>query len=646
MAKITPSDRSARNTVTVKTKDKTDKGPQAYNWWRAKSQKELAQQLLDTAGFLKEQQQYRQRQASLHARMYGNIPLQGLAGSSLTKINQPTNLPVDRPTMNVVQSCVDTLVSRLTQSKPKPLFLTDGGDYRARTLAKQMNDFIAGELHQTGAYELAVRQLRDAAVIGDGLLKVIETNDAKVGLERVLATELLVDANDGFYGAPRTMYQLKLIDRSVAMALHENAKAAISKAEQAYPDANGDSERTAADQIMIVEAWHLPSGLTKDSEGNELPHDGRHVIATTAGVLLDEPYASDDFPFVKLPYSERLVGYWSQGLPEQLMGTQVEINKLLVTISRSISLVGVPRVFVEDGSKVVKAHLNNEVGSIVTYRGTKPEYEVAPCVPAELYAQLQRLVDYAYQQSGISALSATSQKPAGLNSGEAIRSYDDLQSDRFAVLNKRYDEVFVKLAYKIIEKASEIAKRDGKYETVYPNKDGLKQINLPEAEMLAKDPFVIQCFDSNALPKDPAGRKQAIVEDMQSGILSLQEGRRLLNYSDLEQDDKLAMAAEERILKILDGIVEDGKFEPPDSFIDIQTAKTKVTQYYNLYVAQGLEESRAEMLRDWQAQLLELEKAAMPPQPMGMPGAPAGPGSGVPGAPPVAELAAQKPQVA
>lgn len=615
MAKITKSDRTQRDTVVVKTKAPADKTPGFFHWWKSDDDK-LAMELVSTAAFLKEQQQYRFRQASIHARMYGNIPLTNAAGQSY-KFNQGStlNLPVDRPTMNVVQSCVDTLVSRISQSKPKPMFLTDGGDYKARTLSKQMNQFIQGEFYQTKAYELGSRILRDASTLGDGCIKILE-NNKKVSLERTLLTELFVDQNDAFYGAPRSMYQFKLVDRSVAKELFPKEKREVNAAQQAYPEEQGDSQKTASDQIMLVEAWHLPSG--PDAK------DGRHSIVCTSGVLFDEPWNKDSFPFVFLPYSPRLVGFWSQGLAEQLAGTQMEINKLLVTISQSINLVGVPRVFVEDGSKVVKAHLNNNIGSIVTYRGTKPQYEVAPCVPAELYGQLQRLVEYAYQQSGISSLAATSQKPAGLDSGQAIREYDNLQSDRFATLNQRYDNMYIELAYQIIDKACDIAERDGSYDTVYPNKDGTKEINLPDIKKLKADPFIIQCYDSNSLPKDPAGRKQAIVEDMQAGILSLQEGRRLLNYSDLEQDDKLANAAEERILKYLDAIVEDGSYTPPDPFIDIETAKTKVTQYYNLYVAYGLEESRAQMLRDWQAQVLMLEQAAQPPAqvPMGPDGAP------------------------
>lgn len=607
MAKITTADRKSRASVTVSTKGDGQKEARGYNWWAAKSKAERAQQVLETVAYLKTNQQYRFRQASIHARMYGNLSLANFLGSSFSRSYSTNNsLPVDRPTMNVVQSCIDTLTSRISQSRPRPLFLTDNGQYKERNLAKQLNGFIAGELYCTDAYELGPLILRDASILGSGCIKIFE-RDERVALERTLITELFVDPNDAFYGAPRSLYQLKLVARSVVKEIFPEYRSKIEQAEQAYPDTSADSEKAASDQIMLVEAWHLPSGPDAN--------DGKHIISCTAGEILDEEYTKDSFPFVFLHYSPRLVGLWGQGLAEQLAGTQMEINKLLITISQSISLVGVPRVFVEDGSKVVKAHLNDKIGAIVTYRGTKPEYVVAPSVHPELYQQLQRLIDYAYQQSGISALAATSQKPAGLNSGEALRNYDDLQSDRFAVLNKRYDELFIDLAYKITDLAKSIADRTGKYTTVYPNKDGAKEIDLPKADMLTED-YVIQCYDSSSLPRDPAGRLQKVTEMMQSGIIDPQEGRRLLDFPDLQQVDKLATAAEERIYKILDDIIDTSKYEPPDPYIDIQLGKKIVVQYYNLYAASKLEESKLELLRNWQSQLLSLEQAAMPPAPM------------------------------
>lgn len=630
--KVSKVDRKARKEVKVKTKVDGIRPNQTFKWWQAGSKAELADQLLDTAAFLKEQQNQRTRAASIHARMYGNMPIMNFAGTSFSKLTVNVNLPLDRPTMNVIQSCIDTLTSRVTQSKPKPVFLTDNSDYKQRTLAKQLNNFINGEFYQTEAYKLGESIFRDALILGSGAVKVYETDDNKVGLERVMVTELAVDNNDAFYGHPRTMYQFKLVDRSILKELFPDVKSKIEQAEQAYPDGSNDSQRTASDQVMLVEAWHLPSSGTAS--------DGRHVIACSSGVILDEPYDKEDFPFVFFHYSPRLAGLWAQGLAEQLQGTQIEINKILITISKSISLVGVPRVFVEDGSKVVKAQLNDQIGAIVTYRGTKPSYEVAPVVPQEMYAQLQRLIEYAYQQSGVSSLAAQGQKPKGLNSGEAIRSYDDIQSDRYASTQQAYREFYRELAYKIFYQACDIAEKTGEYQTVYPDKNGTKQIDLPKIDKLLENPFVIQCYDSSNLPRDPAGRLQKITEMMQAGLIAPDEGRRLLDFPDIEQVDKLEQAAEERILKQLDDIVESGKYEAPDPYTNVALALKLVVQYYNLYTACGLEESKAQKLRDYHETLLMLQQAAMPPAPM-QPGAQP---IGQPVAPPQSDLLPIRPQ--
>lgn len=597
----------------MSTKDKSANQKTQYQWWNCVDDRELSEQLISTAVFLKKSQEYRYRQAAIYARLYGNQPLNSFAGANMSNAAQNQMLPIDKPTFNVIQSATDTLVSRITQSRPAPVFLTDNGDYKERNLAKKLNNFILGEFYQTKTYEKAEFILRDALVEGTGCLKVFETPDNKVGLERVLLTELLVDPNESMYGDPRQLYQLKLVDRAILMDAFPKFKSILKVAEAAYPDNSQDNSKTVSDMVMVVEGWRLKSG--KNAK------DGRHTIATSAGIILDEPFDKESFPFVFLHYSPRLLGFWSQGLAEQLMGTQLEINSLLYTISKAIKLVGVPRVFIDSGSKVVKSHNSNDIGVIIEYRGTKPIYEVAPCNAMELYQERDKLIQYAYQQCGVSSLQATSQKPQGLDSGEAIRSYDDISTDRFAALSRRYDNLFIDLAYQIINLAKDICERDGAYSTVYPNKNGTKEIDLPKASLL-QDPFVIQCFNMSSLPRDPAGRMQKVTEMIQSGMITIKEGRRLLDYPDLEQVEKLANASEERIYQILDEIVDEGKYTPPDPFMDLQLANDTVVQYYNLYSQAKLEEDRCQMLRDFFTQVQAIKQAAMPPAPMGPPIAP------------------------
>lgn len=608
---------------------KSDPDPKVANarWWLSDNKTELAGALFGVVKFLKENQGWRQKQAALYARLYGNLPIWNYLGSNLNNLNVQYKFPSERPTMNIVQSCVDALISRLTQSKPKPMFLTMGGDYRKRRVAKQANQFIDGEFYQCNAYELGEQVLRDSMILGDGLFKVIETEKQRVGLERVLNTEVFVDESDGMYGSPQQMHQLKIIDRDVVSAMFPNKVGSIMNAQPAYFDATTENRNSISSQIMVCESWHLRSGPNTK--------DGRHVIAIDTDVLLDDDtWDNDDFPFVKLPYAPRTLGYWAQGLPEQLMGLQNEVNRLLYTIQMSLHLCGIPKWLVEDGSKVVSAHINNTIGGIIKYQGTPPVLEVAQCVPQELYGQLERLIQYAYQQSGISQMAAASQKPAGLNSGAALREYDDLQSDRFAYLSQRYEKFYTELGKKMFLQAQKIAERDGKYETIYPGKDSIMKIEFPKDLIKGEDDFIIQTFPVSKLSKDPPQRKQEIIDLMQAGLIEPQEGRRLLDYPDLQQEESLLNAAEERILKILDEIVEDGKFTPPDPQMDLGLAKKLCLQYYNKYMQENLPEKKAAMLRTFNdiidqmnqqaqdAQMAQMQQMAMaaqpqaPPQPM------------------------------
>jgi uncharacterized membrane protein YuzA (DUF378 family) len=607
--KVTPKKPSPEK-ITLQTKQKNiNENNVLAEWWLADDKDKLAIELCGTASYLKTNQTYRMRQLAVDVRLYSGLSIYSYAGSNVSKMDRTKTLPDDRPTFNLVQACTDTLVSRLSQARPQPKFLTDNADYKQRHLAQRLNQFMLGEFYQTHTYDKATKILRDSIVMGTGCLKVYEGDDGKVCVDRVLITDLFVDDNDSINGEPQQLLQLKLMDRDKLAANNPKAKTIIDETPQSYPDNAPDSGRTTADQVMVVEGWKLPSGPDPDTKGY-IP--GRHTIATVSGVILDEEWNKPKFPFVFLNYSDPFLGFFGQGLATQLFGTQLTLNRIMYTIARSITLVGVPRVFIDQSSKVVKSHNNNEIGVIVTYSGTKPSYEVAPCNAPELYAERDKLIQYGFQQCGVSAMQATSQKPEGLNSGAAIRSYDDISTDRFAELSKKYENVFIDLAYLIADQAKDIAERDGKYQTVYPNKDGTKEIDLPAMKFL-KNPFVIQCFTESSLPRTPAGRIQVVTEQVQAGMLSIKEGRRLMRFPDLEQNEQLDNASEERIFQMLDNIVENGKYEMPDVFLDLNLASQLTVQYINLYLAAKLEENKADQLRLFFKQIQTLKQAAMPP---------------------------------
>lgn len=629
---VQPIDVMSKERVIDPRSKKTGPNPTKYSWWLAENDQDLCSQLLSTTEYLKRTNQQRIRQASIFTRLFSGKPLYNFLASNAT-LDNSNQLPIGRPTANVCYSCTDTLVSRISQDRPKPIFLTDNGHYKERKMAKEANAFIQGELYRTKAYDLGALSLRDACVLGNGLIKVFP-RDNKVTLQRTLETELLTDYNDAYYGEPRELIQIKLVDRAVFMALFPDSADLIAEATQGNVDSTPRSSETISDQFIIAEGWHLPS--------SESAKDGRHSIVCSAGVIDDSVYTKKGFPFVKVGYNPNVVGYFSQGLIEILMPTQMEIYRQLIIGSQNFEIMGVPRVLIEEMSKILETSFNNRIGSIIKYRNTPPEFVNAQSNGPDWMPYIQFLIANAYQMSGISSLSAAGSKPQALNSGEAIREFDQIQEDRFAALAKRYQNLYPELSYLMIDCASDIVEETGSYTTVFPDKDGTREVDFKNIKML-KDTYVIQCFEESSLPKDPAGRQSKLSEMLAAGEISNQEFRRLSNFPDLEQSDQLAFALEERILSNLDAIIEDGKkgYSAPDPFIldPSDLATTLTVNYINKYAVTDLEEEKQQLLKDYFTQVQQLKQQATPPPVQAAPQAQGSPGQLPPPQPPNASIA-------
>lgn len=584
-----------------------------YRWWEAQDEKTRSEQLCSTFAYLKTNQTADLRKMAVCARLYSGQPLFSFIGANMSLMDQYSPLAPNRPTFNLISSITHTLQSKLSQNRPSPVFLTDNGDYKQRNLSKKLNSFLQGEFFRLKAYDHGADILADAlGWSGTGVLKVYKTMDRKVAIERKLRSTIFVDAQEAAHGNPRRLYECALYDRDVLMDMFPKYKDIIAKAEKATMDKSSQAAKTVSDLVMVVEGWSLPSGPEAD--------DGMHAIACSAGELFSESWKRDCFPFVFLQHHKRTLGFWGMSIAENLMGTQLELNSLLDTISKSIKLTGVPRIFYESGAKINKAAFSNKIGTLIPVAGGPANIKIDTSAPVngDLYAERQRIIEFGYQQEGASQLAATAQKPAGLDSGEAQRVYNDINSERFAALERRYSNFYVDLAYQVIENVKEIIEEDGKYETVFVDrKKGRREIVLDNVKLL-DDTFIIQCYTESSLPKDPAGRLQKVTEMIQSGMIDIQEGRRLLDFPDLGQMETLANAAEERIFQQLDEVVEHGRLEMPDEFMPLPKAEQIVVQYINLYATCKLEEHKMDQLRDW-FQAVQVIKAKMMPPPMPVP---------------------------
>jgi hypothetical protein len=553
-------------------------------WWKEKKDK-VHESVFAKVGDLESNQSFRSSDNVRNMRLYGNFELMGLQQYNFSQNDSSYNQQ-NRVTLNVIQSMVDTVVSKITKQRPKATFLTDGGDWSLQSKAKKLTKFVEGQFYASKYYEIAALAFQDACIFGTGAIKFYTEND-QVCAERVFIDEIIVDDAEAMYGKPRQIHQKRYIHKDV---LKEMFPDSIGFIESAGRGEGFYDSSTSDDMIRVIESWHLPSG--KDAK------DGKHAICIENATLFEEDYTKDYFPFVFIRWGVRPLGFFGQGLSDQLAGLQLEINKILKTIQVSMHLTSIPKVFVEASSKVVTAHLNNKIGGIIKYVGTKPSYESVSAIPQDLFMHLDRLYNRAFEIAGVSQLSAQSSKPSGLDSGRALREFSDIESERFQSVAKRYENTFLEASKIFIDMAKDIYD-DGKSIKVKVKGDKfLETIKWKDVD-LEEDQYMMHVFPTSSLSSTPSGKLQDVQELIQAGMISPEQGLKLLDFPDLETYMNRQNSGLEDIEKMIELMIDEGEYQTPEPYQDLQNGIKMMQQAYLMYRTRKAPEDRLELFRQW-----------------------------------------------
>lgn len=603
--------------------------------------------------FLESQQPYRSKANLHHLRLYCNYQAMGLTGAQYARTS-PGAGDRDKLTLNLSRSLVDTMQSRIVQSKPKPTFLTIGGDQSAQRVAKMMDKLNQGMFYHAKVYEAGAEVVKDAGIFGTGASKVYADRYGKPRCERVFIDELLVDEQEGKLRTPRQMFQCRAVDRELLVENFPKYKKELAEAalmgEQSASSKRGNE---LADQVTLIEAWHLPS--TPESD------DGRHIVAASNVTLVDEAWEHDYFPFVFLRWNTRPIGFYGQGIPEQVSGLQWEVNQLLRKAQQQMRLAG-PKIMVERGSNISETTLDNEIWGIIEYTGTQPSHAVFDAVEPSLLQHINDLYQKGFQDVGVSQLAAMQQKPSGLNSGKALLTYGDMEDQRFLAFGQAYEQYNMEIGDRMMDIARDTHMKphpitneptpfEMKVATKTRGRSFLQTVKWSDIDR-ARDEYMIQIFPTSSLPSTPAGKLQAVGEMMDRGMLQGDQAIALLDFPDLEKVTSLVTAAIDDIDMLLEEMLENGHACTPEPFSNLQLAKSRMTSAYLRAKLDGVDEKNLEYVRRYieRADAMlnppappaapQAQGMAAPALPQGMAPPPA-PVAGAPGSPmPAAPMAA------
>ena len=128
--------------------------------------------------------------------------------------------------LNVARVVVDTCRAEITQTKPRPRFLTEDGDYKLRRRAKKLQQFTDGLFYETKQRELSPRIFDHAGIMGDGWQNTYEAF-GKIEIERVPRWELAIPKAESYTGKPRQIFRSKPYDRYYLLELAEDRKSVV-----------------------------------------------------------------------------------------------------------------------------------------------------------------------------------------------------------------------------------------------------------------------------------------------------------------------------------------------------------------------------------------------------------------------------------
>ncbi len=601
-------------------------------WWSAEAEKVHTVVLDYVASVERAQFDLYDKFAKLEAMYDPNAP--GTRGMVLP----PSGHRLSNVVENVIASNIDTVTAVIAATDVRARFMTEDADWSHQRRAKHLEWYSDAIVKRFGVAKKCRRAFRSSSLKGTGVLKIYADEDKQICVDIVAIDDIVVDEAEARTGEPKQMHQRMAVDRETLKRDFPDHETQIDAAQTARGGSSANWRLWAGyrpvetNECVVIESWHLPLGKSRiDSktgkETNKRYRAGRHTITIDGCDLLDEEWTKPTFPFVRILWGERETGWYGISLAERIAGIQNALNKRNWAIERLLAQGAAPTTFVRtlDASLAVKTA--NSAGSIVPYKGELPKTVTPPQVNPETYQSRIDLKNAAFEESGVSRMTAQAAKPAGIDSGVAMREYRDQTTQRFAMQEKAYEQFVLDVVVAILAVCKEL---DADAPAMMrQSKFGARKIEWSEVDM---GDVAIQIAASSTLSKTPAGRMQTVLEWAQAGIISKDAAARLMDHPDLEREMDVVTAGIDSVEYALEMIM-DGEQVAPEPYMPLDLCVSRGQREYLLVMMAKAPEEILEALRTFITQAADMLN---PPQPAAVPGAMPGAAPGMPGPMPMA----------
>jgi len=502
------------------------------------------------------------------------------------------------PSENYPALAIDVFANKVWAERPhlQLLPVTDD-DYKVRLACKQGTTWVAQVFEDLKLWDLVAAVGKASGITGTGWARVGEAGPGRIEVTHVQDDNVLLDPTAG--SNPRSK-QIRLFrDRQSLIqqyAVGPNADAIRDKLERATACRLGffAIESIAyGDTIAVIEAWF---GAGPDGT------PGRHVIAIDDLALVDEAYEHPDAPLAKLVHEPIEESARGQGLVEQILPLQREIDRIAENLAIQERIMAFGQTYSRQNNGVTEEDC---AGTFIEYAFEKPHREPGLAPPAQLYAKQRELGQNALLRVGISPSAAQGQTSPGITAAVAIQADLEVADVRHRAHTMRLETFVEDLGRLILRQAA----------TTKPVVMARgKQIDFEVVEKALKQGRV-EGYPVSGLPQSIAGRKQEISDRYKNGQIDRAMYQRLLGLPTTDQEADEETAALDLIYWQLDRMVETGKFQPVLPFSDLVSAKATAIKRYQIETMRGLARDRLQLIAQYVAQVQErLDESTPAPQ--------------------------------
>lgn len=533
--------------------------------------------------------------------------------------------------LNFARNAVDFVHTKVAAETPAVVATAKGGGYsqeqRADRLTRYLDTLWDSADVEAACSNAALHALRTGTA-------AVKTHGAggRPSLELVPAEWVHVDPTEAATGSPRSLYERRpvsrryLLERFVGESLGDEEASDLEVAIRGLPnsrdplslgaDASGPS--SAADLVDVYEGWTLPEDLPDAAPG-------LHVIAVMGAVLLREEWTLPRFPHAFLHVDPPPVGrgFWAQGLLGQLDEAQAEVDFLLQQVSDQIRASRLKVFIAAEDQSLKDDHLvDSRQGTLVRYDAAfgPPVFSTPPTVSREALEHIQWLVSEMYNVAGMSEQAASSQRPAGINSGRGILFFHDFQTRRFVDLVQRYGRFVVDLAERMLDRAEELRLSEDESEATDDD------VSWTDVRMDRRD-FALTLEEVSPVPRTYAGRMQRIEQLIAQGQVPPGFWAQYLSNPDAWKAEHRAASQADFLDWVLKELADvDAEMPPLSDKMDFDLAIEVLTGETLTLIRKKADQAVVDRVEDYYDMLVQRRKELQPQQPNPAAGTPTAPG--------------------